>query len=149
MAPAPPMTATYPSPGFQFPGGGVLYGPYPRLPLLVRLWWIPAAMLLLSAGLILANAVALLSPAFFMTWVGFFPWVAQLGSFAFILGVVLGIVILGAVFVSFIGFRVLAAFVIFPAAIVSLFIGGGFIVGVILGVLAGILLITIEKPWHP
>jgi hypothetical protein len=41
----------------------------------------------------------------------------------------------------FLKFRVLAAFIIFPTAIVSLFIGGGFILGGILAVLGGILLL--------
>ncbi len=136
-------------PGVRMTGGGTLYGPYPHPPLLIRFWWIPAMLLLVAAGLIFANAVALLSPAFFATWVNFLPWVAQLGSFAFILGVMLGMVILGAVLLLFLGFRVLAAFMIFPAAIVSLFIGGGFLLGTIIGVLAGMLLIMNEKFWHP
>jgi hypothetical protein len=83
-----------------------------------------------------------------VTWVGLFPWVAQLGSFGFILGVVLGMIILGAVFLYMLGFRVLSAFMVFPAAIVSLFIGGGFWVGLILGVLTGIFMIMNEKIWH-
>jgi hypothetical protein len=103
---------------------------------------------LVSAGLIIANAVALLSPNFWAVWVGFLPWVGFLGSFAFILGIMLGLVLIGAVVMLLLGFRVLAAFVIFPTAIVSLFIGGGFILGVILGVLAGLLLI-INGTWHP
>jgi hypothetical protein len=37
---------------------------------------------------------------------------------------------------------------VFPAAIVSLFIGGGFVVGLILGVLTGIYMITNEKIYH-
>lgn len=127
----------------------MFYGPYTHPPVLIRSWWIPATLLLIAAGLIIANGVALLSSAFFTTWINFFPWVAQLGSFAFILGVMMGLVILGAVLLLFFGFRVLAAFMIFPTAIVSLFIGGGFIVGTIIGVLAGIILIMNEKLWHP
>jgi hypothetical protein len=83
-----------------------------------------------------------------MLWIAFFPWVAQLGNFSFILGVVLGLIILGAVFLYMLGFRVLSAFMVFPAAIVSLFIGGGFVVGLILGVLTGIFMIMNEKYWH-
>lgn len=125
----------------------MLYGPYPHPPSIFRLWWTPAALMLIAAGLILANAVALLSPAFFVTWVGFLPWVALFGYFAFILGVMLGLIILGAFVLYFLGFRVLAAFMIFPAAIVSLFIGGGFVAGTIIGVLAGMLLIINERFW--
>jgi hypothetical protein len=98
--------------------------------------------------LIIINAAALLSPGFWVLWVGFVPWVAFLGSFAFILGIMLGLVLLGALVMLLLGFRVLAAFVIFPTAIVSLFIGGGFIAGLLLGVLAGLLLI-INGTWQP
>lgn len=74
---------------------------------------------------------------------------AQLGSFNFILGVVLGMVIIGAVILYMLGFKVLSAFMVFPTAIVSLFIGGGFVVGLILAVLTGIYMIMHEKVWHP
>ncbi len=133
----------------QLPPGGVIYGPFPHPHLFAWFRWAPAAMLFIAAGLIFANAVALLYPPFFFTWIGFFPWVAQLGSFAFILGIVLGIVLLGAVILFLLGFRVLAAFVIFPTALVSLLIGGGFLAGLILAVLAGVILLTLnDKPWH-
>ena len=130
------------------PPGGVVYGPYPKPHVFRRYSLLSVALLLISAGLIFANAAALLSPAFFLTWISFFPWVATLGNFGFILGVVLGLVILGAVFLYMLGFRVLSAFMVFPAAIVSLFIGGGFLVGLILGVLTGIFMVMNEKYWH-
>jgi hypothetical protein len=118
-----------------------------------RYSWAAVALLLISASLILANAVALLYLPFFFLWVSYFPWVAQLGSFSFILGVVLGIVIIGAVFLYMLGFKVLSAFMVFPAAIVSLFIGGGFWAGLIIGVLTGIFMIMYERrppmAWHP
>ena len=53
----------------------------------------------------------------------------------------LGFVLVGALILMLLRFRVMAAFMIFPTAIVSLFIGGGFIIGAILAVLAGILLL--------
>ena len=131
------------------PPGGVVYGPYPVKPHVFRRYSLLAVLLLLvSAALIFANAGALLWPSFFVTWTMFFPWVAQLGNFSFILGVVLGMVILGAIFLYMLGFRVLSAFMVFPAAIVSLFIGGGFVVGLVLGVLTGIYMIMNEKYWH-
>jgi hypothetical protein len=74
-------------------------------------------------------------------WTGYLPWVAFLGNFSFILGVMLGLILLGAVVLMVLNFRVMSAFVIFPTAIVSFFIGGGFIIGAILAVLAGIILI--------
>jgi hypothetical protein len=75
-----------------------------------------------------------------------FPWLITFGfapplNFGFILGVVMSLVIAGAIFLYMVGFRVLAAFMVFPAAILSLFIGGGFVVGLILGVLTSVLMI--------
>ncbi len=147
MAPAMAHTAVLPPAGV--PPGGVIYGPFPHPFSFFRSRWVAVALLLISAGLIMANAVALLSPGFFAMWVGFVPWVAFLGSFAFILGIILGLVLVGALIMLLLGFRVLAAFVIFPTAIVSLFIGGGFIAGLLLGVLAGLLLIINGTYWHP
>lgn len=143
---APPMAPTLYAQG-GLPPGGVVYGPFPGM--FRRYSWAVVLLLLTSAALIFANAGALLWPAFFAFWVGWFPWVAQLGSFNFILGVVLGMVIIGAVILYMLGFKVLSAFMVFPTAIVSLFIGGGFLVGLILAVLTGIYMIMHEKVWHP
>lgn len=62
---------------------------------------------------------------------------------------VLSLIIVGALALYFLGFRVLSAFLVFPVAIVSLFIGGGFLVGVILGVLGALLVILAQRlyPW--
>jgi len=98
-------------------------------------------LLATSAALIFFNGVALLSPAFFLFWSSLFPWIVALASFSFILGVILGLVLVLALIMVLLGFRILAAFVILPTAILSLFIGGGFIVGVILGVIAALLII--------
>jgi len=131
------------------PQGGVIYGPYPAKPHVFRRYsLLTVFLLLISASLIFANAAALLLPSFFATWIIFFPWVFQLGNFSFILGLVLGMILLGAIFLYMLGFRVLSAFMVFPTAIVSLFIGGGFVVGLVLGVLTGIFMIMNEKPWH-
>ena len=104
------------------------------------------ALLSISGALIWFNADALLLwPAFYATWVGLFPWIAQLGNLSFILGVILGLVIdMGAVVYSF-GLRVEAAFIVFPTAIISLFIGGGFLAGLIIAVLTGIFIVMNEK----
>jgi hypothetical protein len=127
------------------PPGGTWIGPFPKAPFLIRFWWFPLALLGTAAFLIFLNGVALLSPVFFTAWVAFLPWVASLGAFGFILGVVLGLVMLGALVMLFLGFRVLAALIVFPAAIVSLFIGGGFIAGVVIGVVAGLLILLRER----
>jgi hypothetical protein len=76
--------------------------------------------------------------------VGLFPWVAELGSLSFILGVILGLVIDMAVVVYSFGLRVESAFLVFPAAIISLFIGGGFLAGLIIAVLTGIFIMMNE-----
>ncbi len=114
-----------------------------------RFSWGAVLLLFTASSLILANAAALLWPAFFVFWAGFFPWIVQLGNFSFILGTVLGIVLIGAVLLYMLGFKVLSAFMIFPTAIVSLFIGGGFLIGLILAVVTGIYMIMNEKGWHP
>jgi len=149
-APMPPAGSSGPTLYAQgVPPGGVIYGPYSGKPPVVRRYSLLLVLLLTtSAVLIYANAQALLWPPFFLSWVAFFPWVAQLGNFGFILGVVLSLVITGAIFLYMLGFRVLAAFMVFPAAIVSLFIGGGFWVGLVLGVLTGIFMIMNGRQWH-
>ena len=163
MQPMPPMAppmaqAPIPQTGTVYGGvapgpgpmpGGTFFGPFPKR--FHRFSWIAVFLLLVSAGLIVANAAALLFPPFFFMWVGWFPWVAQLGNFSFILGTVLGIIIIGAVILYMLEFKVLSAFMVFPAAIVSLFIGGGFWAGLIIGVLTGIFMIMHERrpPWHP
>jgi len=100
---------------------------------------------MIASGLMFFNGIAQLSPGFFVIWTSFLPWVVSLGTFGFILGVILGLVLLGALVLIFLGFRVQAAFLIFPAAIVSLLIGGDFIAGIVTGILAGMLILINEK----
>ncbi|HKM78945.1 MAG TPA: hypothetical protein VJZ03_07690 [Candidatus Bathyarchaeia archaeon] len=140
VAPMPPVNAS--GMGGVRPAGW--YGPYTHIPLLGRLWWLPAMLVGIAALLIIANGVALLSPSFYFYWSALLPWVAALGTFSFILGIVLGLVLFGAVIMMFLRFRIIAAFVILPTAIVSLFIGGGFFLGAILAVLTGILLLMMS-----
>jgi hypothetical protein len=106
-------------------------------------------LLSICSILIFANAEALLWPFFFIPWSLFFPWLIFVGPAGpFIVGVVLSLVIAGAIFLYMLGFRVLAAFLVLPTAILSLFIGGGFVVGLVLGVLTGLLMIMNGRPWH-
>ena len=104
------------------------------------------ALLSVSGALIWFNSDLLLFwPAFYATWVGLFPWIAQLGTLSFILGVILGLVVdMGAVVYS-LGLRVEAAFIVFPTAIISLAIGGGFLAGLIIAVLTGIFIMMNER----
>lgn len=131
--------------GMPMPTGGAWYGPYPHAPFLLRFWWFNLALLLIAAFLIAANGAALLSGGFFATWSAIFPWVTSLGSFGFILGIVLGLVVMGAFLLYLLGFRVLAALLTFPTVIVSLFIGGGFIAGMLIGIVAGLLILLSER----
>jgi hypothetical protein len=96
--------------------------------------------------LIWFNADALLIwPAFYAAWTAFFPWIIQLGPLSFILGVILGLVIdLAAAMFAF-GLRAEAAFIVFPAAIVSLLIGGGFLAGLIIAVLTAVFIMMNER----
>ena len=57
----------------MMPPGGVLYGPFPRPPLLLKYWSMPAVLFFIAAALIGLNAAALLSPVFFSAWVSVFP----------------------------------------------------------------------------
>jgi len=144
--PAAPPAPTGPTLYAQgTPEGGVIYGPFPAKPQAVRTYSLLIVILLTAASvLIYANAQALLWEPFFSFWVSFFPWVSLLGppwNFGFIFGIILSLVISGAIFMYMLGFRVLAAFMIFPAAILSLFIGGGFWAGLVLGVVTGIFMI--------
>jgi len=139
FAPSPPPMAPAPV-GSYGPGW---YGPFPKQPLLVRWWWLPAAIVVFAAGLIFLNAAALLSPSFSLwTIMWLTPWITPATVYLdFILGIILGLVLVGSIVMMVLKFRVLAAFIIFPTAILSLFMGGGFILGAVLAVIAGILLL--------
>jgi len=139
-SPPPPVMSTSVPVGAFGPGW---YGPYGKVPLLVKLWWLPAALVAVAAGLIMANAIALLSPGFAFWWSGLLPWVVSLAAFNFIIGIILSLILFGAVIMIFLKFKVLAAFIIFPTAIVSIFFGGGggFFAGAILAIVGGLLLL--------
>jgi hypothetical protein len=131
---APGMVAAYPvraQPG---------YGPF--FPFrFFRSQWMAIILVGIAAALIIINGVALLSSTFFTIWSMYIPWVVFLGALGVITGVMLGLVLFGALILILLRFRVMAAFMIFPTAIVSLLIGGGFIIGAVLAVLAAILLL--------
>jgi len=95
---------------------------------------------LISGILVLLNSAALLAPSFWALWSSTFFWLPTIGpAYAFMLGALIGLtLILGAIIMA-VGNGALADVVIFPFAIFSLIIGGGFIAGMLLGILAGIL----------
>jgi len=135
---APGIVTAYPGSAPPPPPG--LFGPIMPFNFFKSLW-VPVILVGIAAALIFANGVALLSPTFFAVWTAFFPWVGFLGPVNFILGIILGMVLLGAIVLMLLRFKVLSAFMIFPTAMVSFFIGGGFILGAVLAVIGGILLI--------
>jgi len=94
---------------------------------------------LLSGILVILNAAALLSPSFWAIWSSTFFWLPTIGqSYAFMIGAIIGLtLVLGAIIMA-ISSGALADVIVFPFAIFSLMIGGGFIAGMLLGILAGI-----------
>ena len=139
VIPSPQMAPSVVSafPGAAQPGW---FGPY--FPGFFGSLWFPIILVGIAAALIFMNGVALLSPAFFALWGSYLPWLASIGSVSFILGIMLGLVLLGALVLILLNSKVMAAFVIFPTALVSLLIGGGFVLGAVLAVIAGILLLV-------
>lgn len=98
------------------------------------------ALSLVSGILVLLNSAALLAPSFYSTWAGIFFWLPSIGgSNAFIIGLLIGMVLIMASVIMVLGNGVFADVLIFPFAIFSLIIGGGFIVGMLLGIVGGIL----------
>jgi len=141
---SPMVNATPQAPSAKRSGSNVQNGSNAKPPTRHRRTII--LLLSISAALIWINADVLLWwPAFYATWVGLFPWVAQLGSLSFILGVILGLIIdMAAVAYSF-GGRFESAFMVFPTAIISLLIGGGFLAGLIIAVLTGLYIVMNER----
>jgi hypothetical protein len=124
----------------------VLPPPAPRLASTRRLGGrniIAVVLALLSGILVLVNSAALLSPSFWAMWSSIFFWLPTIGqSYAFMLGALIGLtLVLGAIIMA-LSNGALADVIIFPFAIFSLMIGGGFVAGMILGILAGILAIA-------
>ena len=95
---------------------------------------------LISGILVLLNSAALLSPKFYDTWVSIFFWLPVIGpSKAFALGVIIGLTLILGSIMMVMGHGVIADIIIIPFAIFSLIIGGGFIAGLVLGIVAAIL----------
>jgi hypothetical protein len=95
---------------------------------------------LISGILVLLNSAALLSPSFYAFWSTIFFWLPAIGppAYAFAIGVIIGLTLIFGAIVMAMGHGAIADVIIFPFAVFSLIIGGGFIAGFILGVLGGI-----------
>jgi len=128
-APAPPPP-TYPAPP-----------PPPTYPPARALW---GFIISLIAGiLIIINAAALLSAGFYATLVGIFPWITWFGPFPpwllVVIGLILGIIACIGALLMILGYGTIGSVVVFPAAIISLVLGGGFVAGFVLGIVGGIM----------
>jgi hypothetical protein len=101
---------------------------------------IPFSLALVSGILVLLNGAALLSPSFYSFWSSIFFWMPLLDPrYEFALGAIIGLTLILGAIITLLRSGALADVVIFPFAIFSLLIGGGFIAGMVLGIVAGII----------
>lgn len=130
---APPMPAGFMAP---FPP---MYG-QPQAPR--ALWGFILSML--AGILIILNAAALLSTSFFNLWIGVFFWIPVIDpspghGLIFAIGAIIGLILVVGSFLMLLGYGTIGSIVVFPLAVLSLILGGGFVAGFVLGVLGGIL----------
>lgn len=104
-------------------------------------WGFTLAMV--SAVLILLNAAALLSPGFWgppTNWSAIFWWLTGVGqSIATLIGLIAGFTVMTGGIMMVMRRGVLGASLALPFAVISLIIGGGFVAGAVLGIVAAIL----------
>jgi len=157
-APAAPAYAPAPAPAFA-PVPGPMFGPVaaPMMPAApVRSLW-GFIITLCSGILVLLNAGLLLAWQFYggtFLWANIFFWICRLdsqpvcplpsgstatGSISFVIGAVIGLIIIIGSILMILGYGTIGSIVIFPMAIFSLIIGGGFIAGFVLGIVGGIM----------
>ena len=94
--------------------------------------------------LVILNAAALLSNAFYSMWVQIFFWIPVLDNspqhgLVFAIGAIIGLILVIGSILMLLGYGTFGSIVVFPLAVLSLIIGGGFVAGFVLGVLGGIL----------
>jgi hypothetical protein len=98
---------------------------------------------LASSILILLNSAALLQPGFWgppTNWSAVFWWLSDLGqAFAVLIGVITGLTVMSGGLAMILRRGVMGALIAFPFAVASFIIGGGFVAGAVLGIVAGIL----------
>ena len=139
---APVMGPPIPPPPLGVAPAYPVYPPPPPMyaPSAPRALW--GFILSVIAGiLVILNAAALLAPGFYAMWVGVFFWLPALGppSLAFAIGVIIGLILVIGSILMLLGYGTIGSIVVFPMAVLSLIIGGGFVAGFVLGVLGGIL----------
>jgi len=99
---------------------------------------------MIAGILVILNAAALLSNSFYNMWVGVFFWIPVLDASAshgliFAYGAIIGLILVIGSILMLLGYGTIGSIVVFPLAVLSLIIGGGFVAGFVLGVLGGIL----------
>jgi len=98
------------------------------------------ALSLVSGILVLLNGAAFLAPSFYHDWSSIFWWIPILGpTYVFMLGLIIGLTLILSSTIMVLRSGALAAMLIFPFAVFSLIIGGGFIAGMVLGIVGGII----------
>jgi len=147
-APAPPPAfAPMPGPMIGPVGAPLMPGAPAR-----SLWGFIISMV--AGLLVLLNAGLLLAPQFYdgsFQWANIFFWIAKIdgftipvpagsiGSISFVLGAIIGLVIIVGSILMILGYGTIGSIVVFPMAVFSLVIGGGFIAGFVLGIIGGIM----------
>ena len=123
---APPMVAPFAPP---------MYAPAPPR----ALWGFILSMI--AGILVILNAAAILSPGFYALWSTVFFWLPAVGpeSLSFAIGAIIGLILVIGSILMLLGYGTIGSIVVFPLAVLSLIIGGGFVAGFVLGVLGGIL----------
>lgn len=92
----------------------------------------------------IVNAAALLSDSFWDLWIEIFFWLPTIDTsanhgLAFAIGVVIGLIVVVGSIMMILGYGTIGSIVVFPLAVLSLVIGGGFVAGFVLGIIGGIL----------
>ena len=116
-----------------------------------------AFIISLVAGiLVLLNAALLLAWQFYggnFLWANIFFWICKIdgyacplpagstatGNISFVIGVVIGLVMIVGAILMILGYGTIGAIIVFPMAVASLIIGGGFIAGMVLGIIGAIM----------
>jgi len=136
---APPPMMSPPMVGMQ-PYPAPMFGVQPSSP---RALW--GFILSMIAGiLVILNAAALLSNSFYNMWVTVFFWIPVIDTspthgLIFAIGAIIGLILVIGSILMLLGYGTIGSIVVFPLAVLSLIVGGGFVAGFVLGVLGGIL----------
>jgi len=142
----PPMGPAMVPPPMPAAPASFMPAPYPPpfiAPSAPRALW--GFLLSMIAGiLVILNAAALLSTPFYNMWVGIFFWIPVIDPSAahgliFAIGAIIGLILVIGSILMLLGYGTIGSIVVFPLAVLSLIIGGGFVAGFVLGVLGGIL----------